>query len=377
MGPAWGAGPLGAVSGGGATPTPTPAGKAASQPRLKGGEGAFSAGVGVCVAPPAEAAPNGSVSQAGPIAGLGNPGTGHVDLAAILQKLAAGQQLTDNRLTALEHKPGPQHPQQHPQPRQPQHPPRGVGQPGGGELVEGQAQLGGVRAVGAPRQHAYGASRLVQAMSAWLVKTRRAPSWHSRDARVYGHTTTVMHKLSTTPPPPPADHVHLDHAHLDPAHVNKVTAAAKANAKQAADMWRSTGGQRYLMGRGRIHVSEDTLGGMLRMTLKHAAAVADAVVQQFATLEGFDVQSFCPPPPSRAPPVATPADVHFRTLIAAYDAVLNYGMESAPSGVQEQGRRPDVGADGRPERRADLAPYSWQERDLLIPDMDFGLDEAM
>ena len=52
------------------------------------------------------------------------------------------------------------------------------------------------------------------------------------------------------------------------------------------------------MGRGRIHVSEDTLGGMLRMTLKHAAAVADAVVQQFATLEGFDVQSFCPPPPS-------------------------------------------------------------------------------
>ena len=37
-------------------------------------------------------------------------------------------------------------------------------------------------------------------MSAWLEKTCRAPSRHSRDARVYGHTTTAMHKLS--PPPP-------------------------------------------------------------------------------------------------------------------------------------------------------------------------------
>ena len=46
-----------------------------------------------------------------------------------------------------------------------------------------------------------GPSRLVQAMSAWSVKTRRAPSRHSRDARVYGHTTTAIHKLSTPPPP--------------------------------------------------------------------------------------------------------------------------------------------------------------------------------
>ena len=48
-----------------------------------------------------------------------------------------------------------------------------------------------------------GASGLVQAMSACLVKTRRARSRHSRDARVYGHTTKAMHKLSTPPPPSP------------------------------------------------------------------------------------------------------------------------------------------------------------------------------
>ena len=37
----------------------------------------------------------------------------------------------------------------------------------------------------APRRTPQGASRLVQAMSAWSVKTRRAPSQHCRDARVF------------------------------------------------------------------------------------------------------------------------------------------------------------------------------------------------
>ena len=55
----------------------------------------------------------------------------------------------------------------------------------------------------APRRAPHNASRLVQAISAWLKKTRRAPSRHSGDARVYGHTTTAMHKLSTSTPPPP------------------------------------------------------------------------------------------------------------------------------------------------------------------------------
>ena len=54
----------------------------------------------------------------------------------------------------------------------------------------------------ATRRTPHGASRLVQAISAWLVKTRRAPSRHSRNARVYGHTTTAIHKLSTPPPSP-------------------------------------------------------------------------------------------------------------------------------------------------------------------------------
>ena len=51
----------------------------------------------------------------------------------------------------------------------------------------------------ATRRAPHGASRVVQAMSAWSVKLRRAPSCHCRDARVYGHTTTVMHDMSTSP----------------------------------------------------------------------------------------------------------------------------------------------------------------------------------
>ena len=48
----------------------------------------------------------------------------------------------------------------------------------------------------ATRTTPHGASRLVQAMSAWSVKTRRAPPQHCRDASVYVHTTTVMHDMS-------------------------------------------------------------------------------------------------------------------------------------------------------------------------------------
>ena len=43
--------------------------------------------------------------------------------------------------------------------------------------------------------------RLVQAMSAWSVKTRRTPIRRCWDVRVYGHTTTTVHDVSTSLPP--------------------------------------------------------------------------------------------------------------------------------------------------------------------------------
>ena len=47
----------------------------------------------------------------------------------------------------------------------------------------------------------HGASRSVLAVSAWSVKTRRAPSRHCRDARVYGRTTTAMQDIEYTSRP--------------------------------------------------------------------------------------------------------------------------------------------------------------------------------
>ena len=52
----------------------------------------------------------------------------------------------------------------------------------------------------ATRRAPHGASRLVLAMSAWSVKNRRAPSWHCRDAKVYGRTTTAMHNVHPRAP---------------------------------------------------------------------------------------------------------------------------------------------------------------------------------
>ena len=66
----------------------------------------------------------------------------------------------------------------------------------------------------ATRRTPRGASRLVQAMTAWSVRTRRAPSRHFRDARVHGHTTTALYVVEYTPPPDP-DWC-FTHPHPDP-----------------------------------------------------------------------------------------------------------------------------------------------------------------
>ena len=52
----------------------------------------------------------------------------------------------------------------------------------------------------ANRQTPLGASRSVQVMSAWSVKTRHAPSRHCRGVMVYGHTATAMHDIEYPPP---------------------------------------------------------------------------------------------------------------------------------------------------------------------------------
>ena len=64
----------------------------------------------------------------------------------------------------------------------------------------------------ATRRTPHGALRLVHKTPAWSVKTRRAPSWHCRDAGVYGLTNYghPRQRIPQPPAPPPSSHyVHL------------------------------------------------------------------------------------------------------------------------------------------------------------------------
>ena len=67
--------------------------------------------------------------------------------------------------------------------------------------VASQAVLGRMQLIlYATRRTPQGASRLVQAVSPWSMKTRHAPYRRCRNARVYGHTTTAMHDIEYISP---------------------------------------------------------------------------------------------------------------------------------------------------------------------------------
>ena len=78
------------------------------------------------------------------------------------------------------------------------------------QLVLSRMQL----ALHATRRTPQGASRLVHAMPALSVKTRRSPPQHCGDARVNGLKTTAMDEMSTLSPVPTA-------ACIPPPHVAK------------------------------------------------------------------------------------------------------------------------------------------------------------
>ena len=61
----------------------------------------------------------------------------------------------------------------------------------------------------ATRRTPHSASHLVQAKSACSVKTRRTPSQHCRDARVYGRAGTAMHDTKSPPLPLPPNVLYI------------------------------------------------------------------------------------------------------------------------------------------------------------------------
>ena len=68
----------------------------------------------------------------------------------------------------------------------------------------------------ATRRTPHGASRLVHALSGWLVKTRRAPPRHYRDARIYGLEATPRMTMGSPRHPTPSDPTRPDPTRPDP-----------------------------------------------------------------------------------------------------------------------------------------------------------------
>ena len=90
-------------------------------------------------------------------------------------------------------------------------------------------------------------------------------------------------------------------------------------------------GAKYFIARGSFSVAEPLTPDILGFILKEVASVSPASTKQLQHLAELAVQDFFPPAPVRETPVAMPADVHSRTFLAAFGAVLEYGMGSAPA----------------------------------------------
>ena len=108
-----------------------------------------------------------------------------------------------------------------------------------------------------------------------------------------------------------------------------VTTGVKANATQAADLWRAKEGAKYFIPREGSNIPEGRYRLLLRLVLDQVADVSDAVTRQLKTLPEFAVKDFLPPVPVGVAPVTMPAEVHFATFLAAFMVTLEYGMEGA------------------------------------------------
>ena len=101
-----------------------------------------------------------------------------------------------------------------------------------------------------------------------------------------------------------------------------INAAVKANARQAADLWRFRERQQYYTARGGFHVPKELSRSLLGLILRKVAGVSDNVVRQFQPWGRWEVQTFYPPAPPGVTPRVLQAEIHFSRFIAAFMAVV-------------------------------------------------------
>ena len=66
------------------------------------------------------------------------------------------------------------------------------------------------------------------------------------------------------------------------------TAGLKANAKQAADLWRGKEGTKFLISRGGFNMLEETNRQLLLVVLDKVVDVSEAITKQLETMSEFE-----------------------------------------------------------------------------------------
>ena len=108
------------------------------------------------------------------------------------------------------------------------------------------------------------------------------------------------------------------------------SATIKANTRLAAELWWSLAGIKCFLAHGSFSVVEELSSDLLSIILKRIVGVSVACTKQLQGLSEFAVKGFFHPAPVGDTPLAMPAEVHFRTSITTFMAVLEHGRGSAP-----------------------------------------------
>ena len=144
-------------------------------------------------------------------------------------------------------------------------------------------------------------------------------------------------------------------------------------------------GTKYFLARGNFSVAEKLTPDIQRFILKNVAGFTTATTRQLQSLAELAVEDFFSPAPAGETPATMPAEVHLRTFSAAFVAVLEYGMASAPDICKYRVENQKKELNAVLERLQSclqyhflaLASYPAQVRATLLTAINVGLDHHM
>ena len=159
----------------------------------------------------------------------------------------------------------------------------------------------------------------------------------------------------------------------------------KANAEQAAGLWRDEEAAKVSIARGGYNTPEDINRALIDLVLDKVAYFSEKVITQLRAWSKFAVDDFFPPVSSCETPPAFAAEVPFATFVTAFTKNLEYGMNGAEAVCKCRVNhfRGELEAVQKSvevclrHRFGNLSPYSAEVRDLLLQAMNNDLRDEM